>query len=79
MVFKTHPRQWVDRSDPFNNGRSVIINTNGRRGVACLVGGLMVFKTYPRQWVDRSDPFYKRTLRNNKYHQRQLVDRSDLL
>src|SRR5207253_2549047 len=42
--FESHPRQWVDRSNPAYKRRRLDA----------------FFESHPRQWVDRSSPAYKR-------------------
>jgi hypothetical protein len=59
---KSHPRKWVDYSDP----------------TYLPEAEQMLWEFHPREWVDCSGPTYnKQALRNRESHQRQSVDCSD--
>src|SRR5258705_11357932 len=43
VTLKSHPREWVVRSDPFYQTPFIVVT----------------LKSHPREWVVRSDPFYQ--------------------
>jgi len=62
---ESHPREWVDGSDPFYKEDKFLPESHPREWVdgsnPFYKGDKFLAESHPREWVDGSDPFYKET------------------